>query len=212
MALAQRDIKRLLAYSGIAQMGYILIALAVFGRNALAAVIVFFFAYLASNAGAFAAVAALYRDETKPHPIGLLAGEGRRSPFAAGVLALCLFSLAGIPATAGFIGKFFVFKAAIDRGFYVLAIVGVVNSLISIGYYLKVVYLMYMRDPSSGGTAPARLRGPPRARGCARRGSRSRHLPGEALGPRAVRRRNVPVLRPLTRAQPPFPSGIRGKR
>ncbi|HYK43299.1 MAG TPA: NADH-quinone oxidoreductase subunit N [Thermoanaerobaculia bacterium] len=152
IALAQRDVKRLLAYSGIAQMGYVLIALAVFGRNALAAVIVFFFAYVASNAGAFAAVAALYKDETKPHPIGLLAGEGRRSPFAAGVLALCLFSLAGIPATAGFIGKFFLFKAAIDRGLYVLAIVGVVNSLISIGYYLKVVYLMYMRDPIEGET------------------------------------------------------------
>ena len=76
----------------------------------------FFFAYLASNAGAFAAVSVLYRDETKPHPIGLLAGEGRRSPFAAGVLALCLFSLAGIPATAGLIGKFFLFKAAVDRG------------------------------------------------------------------------------------------------
>ncbi|MDQ2970712.1 MAG: NADH-quinone oxidoreductase subunit N [Acidobacteriota bacterium] len=157
VALAQRDIKRLLAYSGIAQMGYVLIALAVFGRDALAAVIVFFFAYLASNAGAFAAVAVLFRDETKPHPIGLLAGEGRRSPFAAGVLALCLFSLAGIPATAGFIGKFFLFKAAIDRGFYALAILGVVNSLVSIGYYLKVVYLMYMRDPVDG-ERPPRLR------------------------------------------------------
>lgn len=146
VALAQRDIKRLLAYSGIAQMGYVMIALAVFGRDALAAVVVFFFAYLASNAGAFAAVAVLYRDETKPHPIGLLAGEGRRSPFPAGVLALCMLSLAGIPATAGFIGKFFLFKAAVDRGLYALAIIGVVNSLVSIGYYLKVVYILYMRD------------------------------------------------------------------
>lgn len=147
VALAQRDIKRLLAYSGIAHMGYVTIALAVFGREALAAVVVYFFAYLFSNAGAFAAVAALFRDETKPHPVGLLAGEGRRSPFAAGVLALCLFSLAGIPATAGFIGKFFVFKAAIDEGLYALAVVGVLNSLISLGYYLKVVYILYMREP-----------------------------------------------------------------
>jgi NADH-quinone oxidoreductase subunit N len=146
VALAQRDVKRLLAYSGIAQMGYVLIALAVFGKDALAGVIVFFFAYLASNAGAFAAVAMLYRDETKPHPIGLLAGEGRRSPFPAAVLALCLFSLAGIPATAGFIGKFFLFKAAVDRGLYALAVIGVVNSLVSIGYYLKVVYILYMRE------------------------------------------------------------------
>jgi NADH-quinone oxidoreductase subunit N len=146
VALAQRDIKRLLAYSGIAHMGYVTIALAVFGSDALAAVIVYFFAYLVSNAGAFAAVAALYRDETRPHPIGLLAGEGRRSPFRAAALTLCLLSLAGIPATAGFIGKFFVFKAAIERGLYALAVIGVVNSLISIGYYLKVVYFLYMRD------------------------------------------------------------------
>ncbi len=116
VALAQRDIKRLLAYSGIAHMGYVTIALVVFGRDALAAVIVYFFAYLVSNAGAFAAVSALYRDETKAHPVALLAGDGRRAPFAAAVLALCFFSLAGIPATAGFIGKFFLFKAALESG------------------------------------------------------------------------------------------------
>ncbi|MCA1609719.1 MAG: hypothetical protein LC780_02335 [Acidobacteria bacterium] len=83
-----------------------------------------------------------------------MAGEGRRSPFAAGVLALCLFSLAGIPATAGFIGKFFLFKAAVDRGLFALAIIGVLNSLVSIGYYLKVVYIMYMRDPIDAERAP----------------------------------------------------------
>ena len=156
VALAQRDVKRLLAYSGIAHMGYVTIALAVFGREALAAVIVYFFAYVVSNAGAFAAVSALYRDETKPHPVGLLAGEGRRAPFASAVFTLCLFSLAGIPATAGFIGKFFVFKAAIEQGLYALAIIGVVNSLVSIGYYLKVVYVLYMRDPI-GDEPPLRL-------------------------------------------------------
>jgi NADH-quinone oxidoreductase subunit N len=147
VALAQRDIKRLLAYSGIAHMGYVTITLAVFGRAALAAAIIYFFAYLVSNAGAFAAVSALFRDETKPHPIGLLAGEGRRAPFPAAVLTLCLFSLAGIPATAGFIGKFFVFGAAIERGLYALAVIGILNSLVSIGYYLKVIYILYMRDP-----------------------------------------------------------------
>jgi NADH-quinone oxidoreductase subunit N len=155
VALAQRDIKRLLAYSGIAHMGYVAIALAVFGREALAAVIIYFFAYVVSNAGAFAAVSALYRDETKPHPVGLLAGEGRRSPFPSAVLALCLFSLAGIPATAGFIGKFFIFKAAIEQGLYALAIIGVVNSLVSIGYYLKVVYVLYMREPVGDERPPA---------------------------------------------------------
>jgi NADH-quinone oxidoreductase subunit N len=155
VALAQRDIKRLLAYSGIAHMGYVTIALVVFGRDALAAVIVYFFAYLVSNAGAFAAVSALYRDETKPHPVAMLAGDGGRAPFAAGVLALCFFSLAGIPATAGFIGKFFLFKAALERGLYTLALVGIANSLVSVGYYLKVVYILYMRDPVEAEAPPA---------------------------------------------------------
>jgi NADH-quinone oxidoreductase subunit N len=154
VALAQRDAKRLLAYSGIAQMGYVTIALAVFGRDALAAVLVYFFAYLVSNAGAFAAVSALYPDESKPHPVGLLAGAGRKAPFASAVLALCLFSLAGIPATAGFIGKFFLFKAAIEKGLYALALIGVLNSLVSIGYYLKVVYILYMREPIEGEAPP----------------------------------------------------------
>jgi NADH-quinone oxidoreductase subunit N len=147
VALAQRDIKRLLAYSGIAHMGYITITLVVFGRAGFAAAIVYLFAYLVSNAGAFAAVSALYRDESKPHPVGLLAGEGRRAPFASAVLTLCMLSLAGIPATAGFIGKFFVFGSAIEGGLYALAIIGILNSLVSIGYYLKVVYVLYMRDP-----------------------------------------------------------------
>jgi NADH-quinone oxidoreductase subunit N len=154
VALAQRDIKRLLAFSGIAHMGYVTIALAVFGPDALAAAIVYLFGYLVSNAGAFAAVAVLYRDETRDHPIGLLSGEGRRNPFPAAILALCLISLAGIPATAGFIGKFFVFKGAIEQGAYALAVIGVIASLVSIGYYLKVVYILYMRDPVEEGARP----------------------------------------------------------
>jgi NADH-quinone oxidoreductase subunit N len=146
VALAQRDIKRLLAYSGIAHMGYILIALTVFGRDALAAVLIYLFAYVVSNGGAFAAVSVLFRDETRRHRMDLLAGEGRRSGFGPFVLALCMISLAGIPATAGFTGKLFVFKVAIERGFLWLAVVGVANTLVSIGYYLKVVYVLYMRD------------------------------------------------------------------
>lgn len=147
VALAQRDIKRMLAYSGIAHMGYVAIALAVFGREALAAVLLYLVAYAVTNIGAFACVAALFRDEKKPHSIGLLAGEGKRSPFAAFVLALCMISLGGIPATAGFMGKFFVFKAAIEKDLLWLALVGVANSLVSLGYYLRVVYVLYMREP-----------------------------------------------------------------
>ena len=147
VALAQNDVKRLLAYSGIAHMGYVAIALAVFGRGALAAVLLYLFAYAVTNIGAFAAVAALYRDERKPHPVGLLAGLGMRAPFPAAVLALCMVSLGGIPATAGFIGKFFVFKSAVENDLTWLAVVGVANSLVSLGYYLRVVYVLYMREP-----------------------------------------------------------------
>jgi NADH-quinone oxidoreductase subunit N len=147
VALAQRDIKRLLAYSGIAHMGYIGIALAVFGREAFAAVLVYLFAYAFANIGAFACVAALSRDEMRPHSIGLYAGAGRTAPLASFVLAICMVSLGGIPATAGFIGKFFVFKAAIEKDLMWLALVGVANSLVSLGYYLRVVYVLYMRDP-----------------------------------------------------------------
>jgi NADH-quinone oxidoreductase subunit N len=154
VALAQRDMKRLLAYSSIAHMGYVTIALVVFGREALAAVLFYFFAYLVSNAGAFAAVSALYADETKPHPVAMLAGAGQRARFASAVLALSLFSLAGIPATAGFIGKFFLFKSALESGFYTLALVGIANSLVSIGYYLKVIYILYMRDPVESEAPP----------------------------------------------------------
>ena len=147
VALAQQDLKRLLAYSGIAHMGYVAIALAVFGRDALAAVLVYLFAYALTNIGAFASVAALYRDENQAHRIGLLSGMGTRAPLAAGVLALSMISLGGIPATAGFVGKFFVFKSAIENGLVWLAVVGVANSLVSLGYYLRVVYVLYMREP-----------------------------------------------------------------
>jgi NADH-quinone oxidoreductase subunit N len=147
VALSQRDIKRLLAYSGIAHMGYASIGLAVFGQDALAAVILYLFTYAAANIGAFACVAALYRDETKPHSLGLLAGAGVRAPWPALVLALCMISLGGIPATAGFVGKFFVFRAAIEKNLLWLAVAAVANSLISLGYYLRVVYVMYMREP-----------------------------------------------------------------
>ena len=166
VALAQRDIKRMLAYSGIAHMGYVAIALAVFGREALAAVLLYLIAYAVTNIGAFAAVAALYRDETKPHSLGLLAGEGKNSPFPALVLALCMLSLAGIPATAGFMGKFFVFKAAIEKNLLWLALVGVANSLVSLGYYLRVVYVMYMREPAvePGPDEPPRAALPPDSR------------------------------------------------
>jgi len=147
VALSQRDLKRMLAYSGIAQMGYAAIAVATFTRDAFEGVLVFLAGYLVTNAAAFLTVAALSGGETEPHTLGDLAGLGRRHPVAASVLSLSMLSLAGIPPTVGFIGKFLVFRAAVDSGLVGLALIGVLGSLVSVGYYLRVVYVVWMKEP-----------------------------------------------------------------
>jgi len=148
VALAQRDLKRMLAYSGIAQMGYVAIGLATFDGAAFEGVLVFLAGYLATNVAAFLAVAALSNGEKEPHPLADLAGMGRRRPFASSVLTLAMLSLTGLPPTVGFIGKLLVFRAAIDAGLVTLALVGVFGSLVSAGYYLRVVYYVWMKEPN----------------------------------------------------------------
>ena len=147
VALSQRDLKRMLAYSGIAQMGYAAIAVATLTPEAFEGVLVFLAGYVVTNAAAFLAVAALSAGETEPHPLGDLTGLGRRHPVAASALTLSMLSLAGLPPTVGFIGKFLVFRAAVDAGLAGLALIGVLGSLISVGYYLRVVYLLWMKEP-----------------------------------------------------------------
>jgi NADH-quinone oxidoreductase subunit N len=147
VALSQRDLKRMLAYSGIAQMGYAAIAVATFTEDAFEGVLVFLAGYLVTNAAAFLTVAALSAGETEPHSLGDLAGLGRRQPLAASVLTLSMLSLAGIPPTVGFLGKFLVFRAAVDAGLVGLALIGVLGSLVSVGYYLRVVYVLWMKEP-----------------------------------------------------------------
>jgi NADH-quinone oxidoreductase subunit N len=145
VAIVQRDIKRMLAYSGIAHMGYAFVALIVAGSDGGAAVLVYLAAYTLMNLGAFAAVAVMSERENEPHLISDLAGQGWTRPVVALALTICLFSLAGVPPFIGFTGKFMVFRAAINHGFIWLAVLGVINSQISAYYYLKVVYVMYMR-------------------------------------------------------------------
>jgi len=157
VAIVQRDIKRMLAYSGIAHMGYAMVAVIVAGPEGGAAVLVYLAAYTLMNIGAFAAVAVMSERENEPHLISDLAGQGWKRPVVALALAVCLFSLAGVPPFIGFAGKFVVFRAAVNSGLVWLAVLGVVNSLISAFYYLRVVYVMYMqplprREP---GYAPA---------------------------------------------------------
>ena len=145
VAIVQRDIKRMLAYSGVAHMGYALVAVIVAGVDGGAAVLVYLAAYTLMNMGAFASIAMLSEREDRPHLISDLHGQGYQRPIAALALTTCLFSLAGVPPFVGFTAKFVVFRAAINEGLLWLAVVGVVNSLISAFYYLRVVYAMYMR-------------------------------------------------------------------
>jgi NADH-quinone oxidoreductase subunit N len=145
LALAQTDIKRMLAYSGVAHMGYLLLALVTFDRSSLAPVAVYLLAYVLMNAGAFAIVGMLYSRPGARHEIEELAGWGYRYPLLSGCLAICMLSLGGIPPTMGFLGKYLVFQQAVAMGHVRLAVLGVLASLVGVYYYLRVVYVLYMR-------------------------------------------------------------------
>jgi NADH-quinone oxidoreductase subunit N len=145
VAIVQRDVKRMLAYSGIAHMGYALVAVIVAGTDGGAAMLVYIAAYTLMNIGAFAAVALMSERENEPTLISEFGGQGWARPVTAFALTLCLISLAGIPPMIGFTGKFMVFRAAVNQGFIWLAVIGVLNSLVSAFYYLRVVYVMYMK-------------------------------------------------------------------
>lgn len=147
-ALSQNNIKRFLAYSSIAQAGYILMGLAVFSDFGRQGVLVYLLAYLFTNLGAFA-VATLVGEQTGSEDLAAYAGLSERSPFAAACLTVFLLSLAGIPPLAGFIGKYYVFAAAIQGKFITLTIVAAVNSVIAAYYYFRIIRLMYL-VPASG--------------------------------------------------------------
>ena len=142
LALPQKNFKRMLAFSGIAHVGYMLIALAVGTRNGLGALVFYAAAYAIMNVGAFAIVVALGRTNQE-HQVKTFAGLGTRSPLTAAAMTLFLLSMMGFPLTAGFSGKLFLFSAAVQQGFTWLVVIGVVNSVISVFYYLRVVREMY---------------------------------------------------------------------
>jgi NADH-quinone oxidoreductase subunit N len=145
LALVQRDIKRMLAYSGIAHMGYLLLAFVTLDRASLAPVIVYLLAYVLMNAGAFTVVTLLYNRPGEHHLINDLSGWGYRYPLLGACLAVCMLSLGGIPPTVGFIGKYVVFLNAVGDGLIGLAVLGVLASLIGVFYYLRIVYVLYMQ-------------------------------------------------------------------
>ncbi|MDQ7028365.1 MAG: NADH-quinone oxidoreductase subunit N [Ardenticatenia bacterium] len=156
VALVQTNMKRLLAYSSVAQAGYILMGLAAYVAtdtstlNGVAGVLLYLVAYLFTNLGAFIAVIA-YEQATGSVAIADYAGMVRRAPWLAAALVVFFLSLAGIPPTAGFVGKLAVFGAAINAQLYYLAIIGVLNSVISVYYYFNVVRQMFFMPPPAEG-------------------------------------------------------------
>jgi NADH-quinone oxidoreductase subunit N len=165
VALAQKDIRRMLAYSSIANAGYLLVAVVAGGRNGRMAPVVLFYlaAYAFMTVGAFSVAALLGRagEADQGYALSAYAGLARRRPTLAAAMAIFMLSLTGIPPTAGFMGKFYVFKSAVDAGMYGLAVTGVLASVVGACFYLRVVVQMYLRDPDPE-PAPVSLSPPER--------------------------------------------------
>lgn len=148
VALWQNNLKRLLAFSSIAHAGYILMGVAVLNNTGVASVLIYFFMYLIMNLGAFICVM-LVANELQSEDIQDFEGLGYRTPVLATVFSILLFSLIGLPPTAGFIAKFYIFASVIDAGLIWLAVVGVINSVISLYYYVKIMRNMFIRGLDS---------------------------------------------------------------
>jgi NADH-quinone oxidoreductase subunit N len=145
VAISQKNIKRMLAYSSIAHSGYVLMVLTVFSPATVAAAIFYLIVYIIANLGAFGIVLTLRQKDKEYLDITHFSGLAGKNPFLAGFMAVFMFSLAGIPPTAGFMGKFYLFNVAVNNGFTILVIVGLINTVIAAYYYLRIVYLMYMK-------------------------------------------------------------------
>jgi NADH-quinone oxidoreductase subunit N len=160
VAIVQKNIKRLLAYSSIAQVGYVLVGFAAISTLGAASVGLYLLMYLLANMGAFGVAMAVY------HKIGSFeiadyAGLSRRSPQLAAILTLCLLSLVGIPPLAGFFGKYYLFLAAIEQRLYWLVMVALLTSVVSLYYYAGIIRVMYFdrsndEAPAFGVTGGAR--------------------------------------------------------
>ena len=147
IAISQTNIKRMLAYSSIAHAGYVLIGLAAANNDGISSAMLYLLIYCVMNIGAFGAVILARTEDGESLMISDYAGLGTRKPLLAMFMTVMLLSLAGFPPTAGFVGKFYLFKAAIGSELYLLVIVGAINTAISAFYYLRVVVTMYMREP-----------------------------------------------------------------
>lgn len=150
-ALAQKNLKRMLAYSSIAHAGYILMAFVAFGNNAvradsIASALFYLAAYAATSLGAWAVLIAVEREDASRNEIEHLAGLGKSAPLMAAAMTVFMLSFTGIPLTLGFWGKFYLFRTAIEGGNVVLAVIGLLTSLVSAFYYLRVIVKMYFQE------------------------------------------------------------------
>ena len=146
VGVAQSNLKRMLAYSSIAHGGYLLVGLVAANQVGKAAILFYLLAYAVTNLAAFGVIAMLGTKDAANDDLRDYAGLWHSRPALAGLMTVCLLSLGGLPPTVGFIGKWYIFSAAVGAGYYGLAIIGVLTSVISVFFYLRVVVMMYMSD------------------------------------------------------------------
>jgi len=149
-AVTQSNVKRMLAYSSIAHAGYLLMGIVAGTSRGITATLVYLMIYAFMQLGAFAVITLLRRSDVQGDEMKDFSGLAFRNPFAAFAMLLFMLSLGGIPPTAGFMGKFWLFSAAIDAHYYALAVIGVLNSAISLYYYVRIVVFMYLKKETPG--------------------------------------------------------------
>jgi NADH-quinone oxidoreductase subunit N len=153
VAIAQKDVKRMLAYSSIAHAGFLLSGVIALSKEGLDATIFYLLAYGIATVGAFAIVTLIRDSAGEVTDLNRWSGLGKRSPLVAGTFAFFLLAFAGIPMTSGFIGKFSIFSAAYQSGSLAILIAGVLSSAIAAFFYIRVIVLMFFKDPVEDGTS-----------------------------------------------------------
>ena len=149
-AIGQTNVKRLMAYSSIANMGFVMVGLAAASPEGIEGVLIYLATYLVMTLGAFAVILAMRRESGPVEDIDDLAGLATTNPGMAATMAIMMFSLAGIPPLAGFWGKYYVFLAAVKANLWPLAIIGVVASVVGAFYYIRIVLIMYVNEAKVG--------------------------------------------------------------
>jgi len=154
VGVLQTNVKRMLAYSSIAHAGYLLLGIVSANSSGKAAVLFYLLAYAVANLGALGIVALLGTADHEHDELRDFAGLWRTRPGLAGLMTVFLLSLGGFPPTAGFIGKWYIFAAAVQEGHYTLAIIGVLSSVVSVFFYLRIVVMMYMTEEAAAPVRP----------------------------------------------------------